>query len=73
MVCILILGILTVSIHIGTSSTGNAELSGTVGRNPRSELAESVVLIPRGLAEGVDSVTGIDGCVGKEIEIERVL
>ena len=73
MICVLILGILTVSIHIGTSSAGNAKLSGTVGRNPRSELAESVVLIPRGLAEGVDSVTGIDGCVGKEIEIERVL
>ena len=73
MICVLILGVLTVGIHIGTSSAGNAKLSGTVGRNPRSELAESVVLIPGGLAEGVDSVTSIDGCVGEEIEVERVL
>ena len=73
MICVLILVILTVSIHTSTSSARNAELGGTVGRNPRSELAESVVLVPRSLTKGVDSVTGIDGCVGEKVEVEGVL
>jgi hypothetical protein len=73
MIRVLILVILTVSFHIGTSSARNAKLSGTVGRNPRSELAEGVVLVPRSLAKSVDSVTGIDGCVSEKVEVEGVL
>ena len=73
MICVLILAILTVSFHIGTSSAGNAKFGGAVGRNPRSKLTECVVLVPRGFSKGIDSVTGIDGCVGEEIEVERVL
>ncbi|KAI6750238.1 hypothetical protein HG531_007503 [Fusarium graminearum] len=49
-ICVLICVILTVGIHTSTCSTRNTKLGRTVGRNPGSKLAESIVLAFSALA-----------------------